>query len=129
MEGPIFLLLLTLLAVGLWIWVELTGSEWQRFVAGIGMAICFALCGAGIMAVIGLSDRFGERFRLNQTVGDMLDRTIERVEAGEREELASDLRAMREQVQPTYEYWAFEEPFEEFARRDASSSPEVEVRP
>ena len=129
MEGPILLLALTVLSFGLWAWAERSGAEWQRFVAGIGMAICFALCGAGAMVVVSLSEQFGERVRLNQTVSDMLDRTIQRVETGEREELLADLRAMRERIQPTYEAWTFEEPFEEFARQKDSSSPDAEISP
>lgn len=129
MEGPILLLVLTVVAFGLWIWAERSGAEWQRYIAGMGMAICFAVCGAGAMAVAVLNEHFNERIRLNRIVGDMLDRTIQRVEADERETLLADLREMRKQVQPTYEYWTFEEPFVEFARQKDQPSPDAEVGP
>jgi hypothetical protein len=81
------------------------------------------------MIAIVIGERFTERVRLNQTVGDMLDRTIQRVEAGERETLLADLREMRKQVQSTYESWTFEEPFVEFARQKDQPSLEVVETP
>lgn len=129
MEGPILLIGFVILALALWVLAERYGKEWQRIAAGLIAFVAFAFLGAGILALVFISEHFSTTHRLNQVTVDMLDRTIERLEADDRDALLADFKEMRTEVVPTYEYWTFEEPFVEFARSKDSPSPPPDDAP
>lgn len=129
MEGPILLFVFVLVCVIGWACAERYGGLLVRVFAGLAAFFAFAILGAAVMALIAFGESISTRHRLNMVVCDMLDRTIERLEADDRDALLADLKEMRTEVVPTYEYWTFEEPFVEFARQKDSPSPEAEVAP
>lgn len=110
--------------IGIWALAECKGKDWQRCLAGLFMAACFAACGAGIAAINAYTERLLTSYYVNHASQEMLTAAIRRLEDGDREELIDDFRWMRHEIgHPKTDRPMIEEPFLAFAEGKAGDAP------